>query len=337
MQGKEWDSKANLTDDSLPTILAGTGPTERRRKLGHRILAVGALVGFGWGILHSASKGWSGHCGGGIGHHGYASESAALDAAKCPAQPSARNIGADWNPLDDDKYATLAGDRLSRAVQQRTESFDAFIYLEANDPALDKHYAFADWLKSEYPQVFGKLEHEVVNYHGHLLTWQGSNKDLQPIVLMAHTDTVPVINETLDQWTYPPFEGKVAPGKGLSGKEETYIWGRGASDCKNSLLGIFGAVEKLVQEGFEPERTILIASGFDEEVSRRREGLDSSANLLRSVVQRALSISPTCSKSVTDTTQSLSYLTKVLAVLPISMAPLWLASEWQRKAQSTFD
>jgi Gly-Xaa carboxypeptidase len=151
-------------------------------------------------------------------------------------------------------------------VQQRTESFDYFIQLEANDPALDKHYAFAQWLKDEYPVVLDKLQYEEVNYHGHLLTWQGSNADLKPILLMAHTDTVPVINETLSQWTYPPFEGTIAPAKGLDGQEVPYIWGRGASDCKNSLLGIFGAVEKLAQEGYEPERTILIASGFDEEV-----------------------------------------------------------------------
>ena len=43
--------------------------------------------------------------------------------------------------------------------------------------------------------------------------------------------------------------------------------GRGVNDCKNSLMGIFGAMERLVTEGFEPERTILVANGFDEEVS----------------------------------------------------------------------
>lgn len=190
----------------------------------------------------------------------------ALASAQCPAQPSPLNVGNDWDPSKDADYAHLAGDRLSRAVQQRTESFDYFIELEANDPALDKHYAFAQWLRDEYPIVFDKLEYEEVNYHGHLLTWKGSKEDLKPILLMAHTDTVPVINETLSQWTYPPFEGTIAPAKGMNGDEVPYIWGRGASDCKNSLLGIFGAVEKLVQEGYEPERTILIASGFDEEV-----------------------------------------------------------------------
>jgi Gly-Xaa carboxypeptidase len=31
-------------------------------------------------------------------------------------------------------------------------------------------------------------------------------------------------------------------------------------------MGILGATERLVTEGFKPERTIIIASGFDEEV-----------------------------------------------------------------------
>lgn len=190
---------------------------------------------------------------------------AALAAAKCPAQPSALNVGTDWDPLHDDAYAELAARRLSQAVQQETISYDDFIPLPANDKALDKHYAFADWMYNEYPKVFNTLKHEVVNYHGQLLTWEGKNKDLQPILLMAHTDVVPVAQDTLDSWRYPPFEGKIV----VNATEDTpgtWIWGRGASDCKNQLMGILGAMERLVSEGFEPERTIILASGFDEEV-----------------------------------------------------------------------
>lgn len=74
---------------------------------------------------------------------------------------------------------------------------------------------------------------------------------------MAHEDVVPVNPSTLDQWTHPPFSGKIADG---------FVWGRGAADCKNQLMGILNAVEKLIEEGFQPERTILIQFGFDEEI-----------------------------------------------------------------------
>ena len=64
---------------------------------------------------------------------------------------------------------------------------------------------------------------------------------------------MPVPASTVDRWTHPPFAGHV--------DEDGWIWGRGAADCKNTLLAILGAVERLVEEGFEPERTILLAFG----------------------------------------------------------------------------
>ena len=174
--------------------------------------------------------------------------------------------GSDWNPLTDSKFVELASARMSKVVQINTVSFDG-MPMEASDPAFDKHYALSKWLESEYSKLFkSPLKHEYINTHGHLFTWEGSNPKLKPILLMAHTDTVPVLPATVDQWTFEPWSGKIeadvtpdTPGK--------WIWGRGASDCKNQLLGTFNAIERLVTEGYKPERTILIANGFDEEVS----------------------------------------------------------------------
>lgn len=191
---------------------------------------------------------------------------AQLAEAKCPAQPPALDVGSKWNPLIDGEFAQLAAKRLSKAVQIPTESYDNYP-VNASDPVWDKHYAFSKFLEQEYPKLFiDPLKHEHVNVHGHLFTWEGSKPDLEPILLMAHIDTVPVLPATLDQWTYPPFEGKISVN-GTADTPGTWIWGRGSSDCKNSLLGIYNAVERLVSEGFKPERTILIANGFDEEVS----------------------------------------------------------------------
>lgn len=60
------------------------------------------------------------------------------------------------------------------------------------------------------------------------------------------------------EWTHPPFSGH------FDGK---FIWGRGASDCKNQLIAILSAVEALISADFSPRRTLILSFGFDEEVS----------------------------------------------------------------------
>ena len=190
---------------------------------------------------------------------------AALEAAKCPKQPDPLSLGKHWDILHDDVYADLAVRRLAQAVQHRTESFDDFGELDPTDPAYDKFFAFSSYLEDEFPKVYSALKHEAVNTHGHLYTWKGKDDSKQPVLLMAHVDTVPVNPDTIDQWTYPPFEGQESENATASTPGK-WIWGRGASDCKNSVMGILGSVERLVTEGYEPERTILIAFGFDEEV-----------------------------------------------------------------------
>ena len=80
---------------------------------------------------------------------------------------------------------------------------------------------------------------------------------IQPIILMAHQDVVPVTPGTEKDWQHPPFAGVVADGA---------VWGRGAVDDKGSLITLFEAAELLATKGFKPKRTIIIVSGHDEEV-----------------------------------------------------------------------
>lgn len=147
--------------------------------------------------------------------------------------------------------------RLSGAVQVYSESFDDMGPI-GQDPRWDVMYDFAAYLEKTFPLVYATLALEKVNTHGLLYTWPGSDASLKPTVLMAHQDTVPVEQSTIDQWTYPPWSGY------FDGK---YVWGRGASDCKNSLIGILEAVELLVDAGFTPKRTLILSFGFDEESS----------------------------------------------------------------------
>jgi hypothetical protein len=203
------------------------------------------------------------------GRHTYTS--AEIDSAKCPAQPAALDLGPHWDPVTDKMYADLAARRLSQAVQIRTESYDD-MPLDPTDTRWDKMNAFTHMLQVEFPKVFNALDHEFVNTHGHLFTWKGKNESLQPILLMAHVDTVPVLEDTVKLWRYPPFEGTVSVN-GTDDTPGTWVWGRGSSDCKNSLMGILGAVERLVTEEYTPERSVVLAFGFDEEVGFSAKGL----------------------------------------------------------------
>ena len=112
-----------------------------------------------------------------------------------------------------------------------------------------------------YPQVEDHLTREVINGGALLYTWEGTDPDLEPIALAAHQDVVPA-NEAPDSgWSYPPFAGEIADG---------YVWGRGALDCKGSLISIMEAVNNLIRDGFEPRRTVYLLFGHDEECSGSR-------------------------------------------------------------------
>ena len=121
-----------------------------------------------------------------------------------------------------------------------------------------------------YPQVEDHLTREVINGGALLYTWQGSDPDLDPIALAAHQDVVPA-NEAPDSgWSYPPFAGEVAEG---------YVWGRGALDCKGSLISIMEAVNNLIRDGFEPRRTVYLLFGHDEECSGSRGAVELARTL----------------------------------------------------------
>lgn len=112
-------------------------------------------------------------------------------------------------------------------------------------------------LERMYPALHGCLEREVVNGYSLLYTWKGSSAELDPVLLVAHMDVVPVDEAARAEWTQPPFEGKI---------EDGWVWGRGSLDMKNTLVTLLEAVEGLVKSGYQPERTLYLAFGHDEEI-----------------------------------------------------------------------
>ncbi|ROW09845.1 hypothetical protein VMCG_02165 [Cytospora schulzeri] len=130
--------------------------------------------------------------------------------------------------------------------------------LPGNDPAWDHMFAFSEYLNATFPLIRQSVALERVNTHGLVYTWHGKNQSLKPTLLLAHQDVVPVQQGTEDIWEHPPFSGDF---------DGTYIWGRGSIDSKSSLIASIEAVEELLRVGFTPERTIILAFGFDEEIS----------------------------------------------------------------------
>src|SRR3569833_199215 len=87
-----------------------------------------------------------------------------------------------------------------------------------------------------------------------------TNKKQKPNKHTNHQDVVPVADA--NTWTHPPFSAYF---------DGDWMWGRGASDDKNSLTALLSAVEELLSDpGWSPSRTIILAFGFDEECSGRR-------------------------------------------------------------------
>lgn len=116
---------------------------------------------------------------------------------------------------------------------------------------------FRAFLNERYPLIHSNLELIEVCKGPLLYRWKGADSSLDAIALLAHQDVVPISEGTYEDWTYPPFDGK---------DDGEFIWGRGALDMKNHLIGVMESVETLLEEGFTPERDVYICLGHNEEV-----------------------------------------------------------------------
>ncbi|KAI9352149.1 hypothetical protein BDR26DRAFT_929604 [Obelidium mucronatum] len=180
-----------------------------------------------------------------------------------PLVPTGNVSWIDRFTLDKD-YMLAASERLAGAVRIPTESYDYSRGvpppLEGPDPVHEGFENLHKYLERVFPLVHKHLARKVINRYALLYTWKGSQESLSPLVLMAHQDTVPVLPDTLDQWTHPPFSG-------LVDFENDAIWGRGSVDTKPTLVGSLEAIEVLLGNGYQPKKTVFLAFGYDEEIS----------------------------------------------------------------------
>jgi len=144
-----------------------------------------------------------------------------------------------------------ASRELSDAIRFQTVSTDT------SHPDFEKFLAF---LQQTYPAVHSTMQRTLIGGKTPLYEWKGSDPSKKPVLLAAHYDVVPAPEDTLDRWNKPPFSGDISDG---------FVWGRGTLDNKGALIAILTAAEQLINDGFEPTRTIYFSFGHDEEVGGR--------------------------------------------------------------------
>jgi carboxypeptidase PM20D1 len=165
---------------------------------------------------------------------------------------------------------TEAVAHLQKAIQCPTISY--------GDPALWQAQPFLDLrqlLENAYPLIHSTWQREIISQYSYLYKWPGKNPTLSPYIFMAHQDVVPVEENTRHLWAASPFGGVV--------RNDT-IFGRGAIDNKCNLISIFEAGERLLQRGFQPERTLYFIFGHDEEIG----GLEGALRIARLLEERGV-------------------------------------------------
>ena len=118
----------------------------------------------------------------------------------------------------------------------------------------DRFHAF---LEERFPLVHKNMTKTKVADASLVYKWEGTDPSLDGIAMLAHQDVVPITAGTEQDWEHEPFSGY---------NDGEFIWGRGAMDMKNHLIAVMECMEELLNEGFQPKRTVYICLGHNEEV-----------------------------------------------------------------------
>lgn len=146
----------------------------------------------------------------------------------------------------------VLAEHLSEIIKIETISHE-----DENEDKKENFVTLQKKLARLYPLTHKTLKKEIIDGYTLLYTWPGRDNKLDPVVFMAHQDVVPADENTLNEWTHPPFSGKIVDG---------FIWGRGTMDIKCQMVAVFEAVETLLAHGWQPDRTVLLTFGHNEEI-----------------------------------------------------------------------
>lgn len=159
--------------------------------------------------------------------------------------------GIEYHPVEETLSTRAHPEALAKALRFETISHKPGMIEGEVFLGLHQH------LNESFPLIDSLLEKNIINNYSLVYHWRGRDASLDPVILMAHMDVVPVEYSTRDQWDEPPFGGVI------SGE---FIYGRGALDDKGSMIAILDAVENMLGKGFAPARDIYLCFGHDEEI-----------------------------------------------------------------------
>lgn len=89
-----------------------------------------------------------------------------------------------------------------------------------------------------------------------IVRYRGDGSGESPVLFLAHMDIVDAIPE---DWDHPPFEVH---------EDGEYFLGRGTDDNKYGVMNLTQAFMRLKQEGFTPDRDLVLAFSGDEETAQ---------------------------------------------------------------------
>ncbi len=168
---------------------------------------------------------------------------AAIRAAAIKAKPYTGEEKALFTPDEEAKYANALSEMIKVPTVSKPEGADK-----------SEFYKLHAKLKELFPLIHEKLE--MTDIDGNVIyRWKGKDSSKDAILLMGHQDVVPASEKG---WEHGPFSGDIEGGK---------IHGRGAMDCKCTVMAEMAAVEELLEEGFEPERDVYLSFASNEEIS----------------------------------------------------------------------
>jgi acetylornithine deacetylase/succinyl-diaminopimelate desuccinylase-like protein len=102
----------------------------------------------------------------------------------------------------------------------------------------------------------------------------------RPVLYIGHLD---VVEANRQDWTYDPFQ--------LTEKDG-WLYGRGTIDMKGQDAAVLASLIRLKQEGFTPDRDIIVAFTADEEAGGDASGIDWLLKTHRDLIDAALVINP---------------------------------------------
>ena len=102
----------------------------------------------------------------------------------------------------------------------------------------------------------------------------------KPLLFMGHLDVVEALRE---DWNRDPF---------VLTEQDGWLYGRGTIDMKGQVAAMLAALITLKQQGFVPERDIILALSADEEAGAVANGMEWLLKEHRPLVDATLAINP---------------------------------------------